>query len=166
MIRQKFRDLGRMSFHEGAVLVLFIICVMLWFFRDPGFVPGWAHFIEDAHVDDATAVMIIVLFLFSIPAKPAFWCLRPKGGVYIWRMVTPFVINTLFSNCRFCVMRNLLTLISPESGPEKPSPALLDWKYVQDRLPWGIVLLLGFSLLSLLFKFLLLLLLNNGLAAI
>lgn len=109
MIHQKFRDLGRMSFHEGAVLVLFLICVMLWFFRDPGFVPGWAHFIEDAHVDDATAVMIIVLFLFSIPAKPAFWCLRPKG----------------------------------ESGPEKPSPALLDWKYVQDRLPWGIVLLLG-----------------------
>ena len=30
-----------------------------------------------------------------------------------------------------------------ETGPEKPSPALLDWKYVQDRLPWGIVLLLG-----------------------
>ncbi|XP_046440679.1 solute carrier family 13 member 5-like [Daphnia pulex] len=109
MIRRKFRDLGPMTFHEGAVLILFIICVMLWFFRDPGFVPGWAHFIEDAHVDDATAVMIIVLFLFSIPAKPAFWCLRPLG----------------------------------ETGPEKPSPALLDWKYVQDRLPWGIVLLLG-----------------------
>ena len=24
-----------------------------------------------------------------------------------------------------------------------PSPALLDWKYVEDKLPWGIVLLLG-----------------------
>nr|CAH0105112.1 unnamed protein product [Daphnia galeata] len=109
MIRKKFNDLGPVTFHEAAVLVLFLICVMLWFFRDPGFVPGWAHFIEDAHVDDATAVMIIVMFLFSIPAKPSFWCLRPKG----------------------------------ETGPEKPSPALLDWKYVQDRLPWGIVLLLG-----------------------
>lgn len=81
MIRRKFRDLGPMTFHEGAVLLLFIVCVMLWFFRDPGFVPGWAHFIEDAHVDDATAVMIIVLFLFSIPAKPSFWCLRPLGGI-------------------------------------------------------------------------------------
>jgi hypothetical protein len=80
MIRKKFNDLGPVTFHEAAVLVLFLICVMLWFFRDPGFVPGWAHFIEDAHVDDATAVMIIVMFLFSIPAKPSFWCLRPKGG--------------------------------------------------------------------------------------
>ena len=30
-----------------------------------------------------------------------------------------------------------------ESGKEKPSEALLNWDYVQDRLPWGIVLLLG-----------------------
>lgn len=105
MIRKKFRDLGPMSFHEGAVLLLFIICVMLWFFRDPGFVPGWAHFIEDAHVDDATAVMIIVLFLFSIPAKPAFWCLRAKGGVYFG------LGHALFSTHHLKVSFNLLTLI-------------------------------------------------------
>ena len=30
-----------------------------------------------------------------------------------------------------------------DKGPEKPSEALLNWQYVQDRLPWGIVLLLG-----------------------
>jgi len=34
-----------------------------------------------------------------------------------------------------------------ESGPEKPSKALLDWNYVQNRLPWGIVLLLGIHLI-------------------
>ncbi len=80
-----------MTFHEGAVLILFIVCVMLWFFRDPGFVPGWAHFIEDAHVDDATAVMIIVLFLFSIPAKPSFWCLRPLGGIFMIYYIYAFL---------------------------------------------------------------------------
>ena len=31
---------------------------------------------------------------------------------------------------------------SPQ-GPAKPSPALLEWKYVQDKLPWGVILLLG-----------------------
>lgn len=92
MIRKKFRDLGPMTFHEGAVLILFIICVLLWFFRDPGFVPGWAHFIKDAHVDDATAVMIIVMFLFSIPAKPSFWCLRPKGGIVLLLRLSAWLV--------------------------------------------------------------------------
>lgn len=109
LLRNKYKDLGPMTFHEFAVLILFICCVLLWFFRSPEFVPGWASWIKGAHVDDATAVMLIMMFMFSIPAEPKFWCLRPKG----------------------------------ETGPEKPSRALLDWKYVQDRLPWGIVLLLG-----------------------
>lgn len=94
IIRKKFKELGVITFHEIAVFILFIICVMLWFFRDPGFIPGWAHFIEDAHVDDATAVMIIVLFLFSIPAKPAFWCLRPPGGILLIYLYTDYGFNS------------------------------------------------------------------------
>jgi sodium-dependent dicarboxylate transporter 2/3/5 len=34
-------------------------------------------------------------------------------------------------------------LFLEERGIHKPSPALLEWKYVQEKLPWGIVLLLG-----------------------
>ncbi len=33
-----------------------------------------------SHVDDATAVMSVVLLLFIIPAKPNFWCFRDHGG--------------------------------------------------------------------------------------
>ena len=32
-----------------------------------------------------------------------------------------------------------------ETGPEQPSEGLLTWQYVQDRLPWGVILLLGFN---------------------
>ena len=46
MIRRKYEDLGAMTFHEGAVLVLFIGCVMLWFFRDPQFFTGWSELIH------------------------------------------------------------------------------------------------------------------------
>ena len=82
VIRQKFKDLGPMTFHEAAVLVLFIICVLLWFFRDPGFISGWAELFGNArNVDDATAVMLIVLLLFAIPSKPTFWCLRSKEAL-------------------------------------------------------------------------------------
>ena len=30
-----------------------------------------------------------------------------------------------------------------ETGREKPSKALMDWNFIQDNLPWGIVLLQG-----------------------
>ncbi|KAK4016193.1 hypothetical protein OUZ56_031149 [Daphnia magna] len=108
LIRRKYEELGPMTFHELATLILFILCVALWFFRDPQFITGWAEFLPAVEVDDATAVMTIVLLLFIIPAKPRFW--------------------------------NRDTAERNRAGP---SPALLEWKLVQDRLPWGIVLLLG-----------------------
>ena len=48
LIRRKYRDLGPMTFHEGAVLVLFVVLVLVWFFRDPQFIPGWSEFIPGA----------------------------------------------------------------------------------------------------------------------
>lgn len=41
-MRLEYRKLGSMSFAEYCVLVLFILLVLLWFTRDPGFIPGWA----------------------------------------------------------------------------------------------------------------------------
>ena len=43
VISVKYEELGPMSFHEGSVLILFIIVVLLWFFRKPEFIPGWAE---------------------------------------------------------------------------------------------------------------------------
>ena len=48
LIRRKYKDLGPMTFHEGAVLFLFIGCVLLWFFRDPQFITGWSELLHDA----------------------------------------------------------------------------------------------------------------------
>ena len=28
-------------FGEAVVSILFVILILLWFFRDPGFIPGW-----------------------------------------------------------------------------------------------------------------------------
>ena len=41
MLRKKYQELGPMSYHESTVLVLFVILISLWMFRDPKFVPGW-----------------------------------------------------------------------------------------------------------------------------
>ncbi|OQR66188.1 solute carrier family 13 member 5-like [Tropilaelaps mercedesae] len=42
-INKKYEELGPISFHEGAVLTLFACMVLLWMFRDPHFMHGWAH---------------------------------------------------------------------------------------------------------------------------
>lgn len=42
IIKDEYRALGRMRFAEVAVLILFIALVVLWFTREPGFMPGWA----------------------------------------------------------------------------------------------------------------------------
>ena len=91
--------------------------------------------IKDVHVYNATdAVMNIIIYMmliFTIPAEPKFWCLRPRECSFINYIQ---IENLILYNC----MRSLL-----ETGSEKPRRALLDWKYIQDRLPRGIVLLLG-----------------------
>lgn len=41
-MREEYRSLGRMKFAEVSVLVIFILLVILWFTREPGFIHGWA----------------------------------------------------------------------------------------------------------------------------
>lgn len=110
LISQKIDEMGPMSFHEASVAACFLLSVLLWFFRKPQFITGWAELITQHKVKDATAALIVVLLFFIIPAKPDF-------------------IN-VFSR-------------DDSRRPTAPSPALLTWKVVQQKLPWGLIFLLG-----------------------
>ncbi|XP_045621415.2 LOW QUALITY PROTEIN: Na(+)/citrate cotransporter [Procambarus clarkii] len=111
LILAKYRELGLITFQEVVVLTLFIILVLLWLFRAPEFIPGWAKWFEDAfgvEVDDATPAMFIVFLLFALPANLNFWC---------------------FSK--------------PDEPKRVDNNSCLTWKVVQEKIPWGVVLLLG-----------------------
>lgn len=41
-MKDEYNKLGRMTFAEVAVLTIFVLLVVLWFTRDPGFIDGWA----------------------------------------------------------------------------------------------------------------------------
>uniref|UniRef100_A0A667YLY9 Solute carrier family 13 member 5 n=1 Tax=Myripristis murdjan TaxID=586833 RepID=A0A667YLY9_9TELE len=117
VIREQHRQLGPMSFGEMSVLGLFILLVVLWFTRDPGFVAGWATDIFNSkaeYVTDATVAVFIAVLLFILPSKAPRLC--------SWR-------SHSFDNAPH-----------QNSGP---TPALLTWKVAQKKLPWSIVLLLG-----------------------
>jgi len=110
LIRQRMTEMGPMTFHEIAVGLCFILSVFLWFFRKPQFIPGWAELITEHKVKDATAALIVVMLLFTIPAKPDFIHIFSKDKT---------------------------------KRPTAPSQALITWKVVQSKLPWGLIFLLG-----------------------
>uniref|UniRef100_A0A7M4ENE5 Solute carrier family 13 member 5 n=1 Tax=Crocodylus porosus TaxID=8502 RepID=A0A7M4ENE5_CROPO len=107
VLKLELQKLGSISFAEFNVLMIFVLLVLLWFTRDPGFIPGWATYLfnrKSEFVTDATVAIFVALLLFIVPAtKPKFLSMKE-----------PFL----------------------------PAP-LLEWKVVQRRLPWSIVLLLG-----------------------
>jgi len=113
MLLKKYEDLGKVTFRQKAVLCLFSILVLLWFFREPRFITGWGDFwIEETDgkvhqiVDDASSAMLIVFLMFIIPSELCFW---------------PFV----------------------PISESKFAPSLLSWPELQKRFPWGIALLFG-----------------------
>lgn len=78
VIQQKKNALGKMSAHEWQVLVLFIILVLLWFFKTPVFIPGWGDLFKKetmrdpkttVSVSSATPAVLIVALVFILPRE-------------------------------------------------------------------------------------------------
>ncbi|NXI91683.1 S13A2 protein, partial [Psophia crepitans] len=113
IIKEESKKLGPMKFAEIAVLILFILLVVLWFTRDPGFISGWATVLfnknNTSYVTDATVAVFISLLLFIIPSEIPNRDKQKTGS---------------------------------KSKIQAPS-ALLDWKVVHQKMPWNILFLLG-----------------------
>lgn len=71
IISKRYDDLGAISSHEAQVLILFLILVFLWIFRDPKFIPGWGDAIgSDTKIGDSVPAILVAFFLFFLPANP------------------------------------------------------------------------------------------------
>uniref|UniRef100_A0A3P8P1L0 Solute carrier family 13 member 2 n=1 Tax=Astatotilapia calliptera TaxID=8154 RepID=A0A3P8P1L0_ASTCA len=75
VMKVEYKKLGRIKFAEVAVLVLFILLVLLWFTREPGFMPGWATVLfnkDAAFVTDGTVAILMSSLFFVIPSQLPF----------------------------------------------------------------------------------------------
>uniref|UniRef100_A0A8C5HJS5 Solute carrier family 13 member 2 n=1 Tax=Gouania willdenowi TaxID=441366 RepID=A0A8C5HJS5_GOUWI len=113
VIKEEYAKLDRMKFAEGAVLTLFVLLVVLWFTREPGFIDGWATVLfnkEDKFVSDGTVAIFVSMLFFIVPSQ------LPKFGSFGYDDNGKLV---------------------------KAPPTLLNWQLIHERMPWNIVLLLG-----------------------
>ncbi|CAL8351168.1 unnamed protein product [Lota lota] len=72
VMKEEYKKLGSMSFAEGSVLVIFVLMVILWFTREPGFMPGWAIKLfnkEKSYVTDGTVAIFMSSLFFCIPSE-------------------------------------------------------------------------------------------------
>uniref|UniRef100_A0A8B9EF21 Solute carrier family 13 member 1 n=1 Tax=Anser cygnoides TaxID=8845 RepID=A0A8B9EF21_ANSCY len=71
VIQEEYKKLGPMSYPEIVTLVLFILMTLLWFTREPGFIPGWSSLFPKykGYATDSTTALVIGLLFFIIPAK-------------------------------------------------------------------------------------------------
>ncbi|XP_048023091.1 solute carrier family 13 member 2 [Megalobrama amblycephala] len=131
VMKNEYKKLGSMSFAEGAVLVIFVILVILWFTREPGFMPGWATVLfnqNGQYVTDGTVAIFMSTLFFVVPSR----------------------IDFLYSIKSHDEQDEEAEGAEQEGGAKqekkkklKGTPTLLNWKVVHDRMPWNIVLLLG-----------------------
>uniref|UniRef100_A0A8C5HCE9 Solute carrier family 13 member 4 n=1 Tax=Gouania willdenowi TaxID=441366 RepID=A0A8C5HCE9_GOUWI len=72
-IHEEYAKLGPISYPEVVTGVFFILMTLLWFTREPGFVPGWTSLFEKkGYRTDATVSVFLGFLLFLIPARRPF----------------------------------------------------------------------------------------------
>ncbi|KAF3847787.1 hypothetical protein F7725_020815 [Dissostichus mawsoni] len=99
VIKDEYKKLGRMSFAEGCVLTIFTLLVVLWFTREPGFIPGWATVLfnkDKTYVTDGTVAILMSALFFCIPSKLPRCCGRSEDESLIpLQSIPPFAISIL-----------------------------------------------------------------------
>uniref|UniRef100_A0A8C9TVN5 Solute carrier family 13 member 4 n=1 Tax=Scleropages formosus TaxID=113540 RepID=A0A8C9TVN5_SCLFO len=69
-IQKEYSKLGPISYPEIVTGIFFILMTLLWFTREPGFVPGWTSLFEKkGYRTDATISVLLGFLLFLIPAR-------------------------------------------------------------------------------------------------
>ncbi|XP_069169486.1 Na(+)/citrate cotransporter isoform X2 [Procambarus clarkii] len=113
---EHYESLGRITQHELVVLLSFTLLVFLWVFRAPGFIPGWAQLISNTFEEK-------VLIRDATPV-----------------MLIVFLLFCIPARSECCTDPN------PDDRNMKSRRRLetcLTWEVVHEKVPWGVILLLG-----------------------
>ena len=109
VITERRRALGRITQHEVLVVILFVILILLWFFMNPRFMPGWAELFNG--MTDRYPLSTSCHNIFTLLCM----CRDPPTRLRL-HSATPAVLIVA-----------LAFILPREFSPGRSSPALLDW---------------------------------------
>uniref|UniRef100_A0A8C1JTC1 Solute carrier family 13 member 4 n=1 Tax=Cyprinus carpio TaxID=7962 RepID=A0A8C1JTC1_CYPCA len=116
-IHEEYHKLGPISYPEVVTGIFFILMTVLWFTREPGFVPGWTTLFEKkGYRTDATVSVLLGFLLFLIPARKP-WPSAFSSESKVYKHFT--------------------------GEEEDPLAPMITWKDFQRLMPWEIVILVG-----------------------
>ncbi|XP_078503429.1 solute carrier family 13 member 4 [Lissotriton helveticus] len=116
-IREDYEKLGNISYPEILTSFFFILMTLLWFTREPGFVPGWESLFEKKGFrTDATVSLFLGFLLFLIPAK------RPRF---------------------FHFGKKATGNAADQTASSDSMVPMLTWQEFQKHMPWEIIVLVG-----------------------
>ncbi|KAK6482796.1 solute carrier family 13 member 4 [Huso huso] len=116
-IQEEYEKLGPISYPELVTGVFFVLMTLLWFTREPGFVPGWTSLFEKkGYRTDATISVLLGFLLFLIPSRKP--CFSQAGD------------------------RDQGSSSEDEEDSDTLAP-MITWKDFQKLMPWEIVILVG-----------------------
>ena len=98
VLERKYHSLGSIRFSEGVVATCFMVQVLVWFSRNPGFVAGWGSLFPRGFVKDGTSSVMIALLLFILPSENPFRVGRTSGQyppILTWKDMTKFSWGTI-----------------------------------------------------------------------
>uniref|UniRef100_A0A671T0G2 Solute carrier family 13 member 1-like n=1 Tax=Sinocyclocheilus anshuiensis TaxID=1608454 RepID=A0A671T0G2_9TELE len=81
VLRDQYNSLGPISWQEIITMIIFILMAILWFTRNPGFMPGWSSFYP-GYATDATVALLLGFMFFIIPAH------KPNAKLTIEALIT------------------------------------------------------------------------------
>ena len=97
IIQDDYNKLGRISYFEIIISLLFASLVFLWFFQKPRFIKGWANLAETEDMNGkktiisaATPAILVVIILFVLPKENPITCIREGRSVptlITWQLI-------------------------------------------------------------------------------
>ncbi|KAK3775806.1 hypothetical protein RRG08_047992 [Elysia crispata] len=120
LIQEEYNKLGPLVFGQILVLVMFVVLVILWITRDIGGVAGWGRHFKS--VSNSLPGILVGILMFALPSSMS--CVRSCSGES-----QPEKLGA--------------STDQKDNAPGARVKPLMNWEYMNRKMPWQLVLLLG-----------------------